>query len=134
MYPKTAKMIDRLADRTSEGKVNWEQTADERIFQVAFPNYSVTISSERTSNDPEPEYVVSILNDSGLLVEQVTADDLEEYVSETYSHSIERSGAYANKLLEKLYENARGHAMGVGRAVDQILGELGEDDSSDIPF
>ena len=123
-YDKLLTLVQLLRDRTANGKVNWEQTSEDGVFQAAFPQYSVQIFSRSTRHRDEGreglDYVLGIFNAEGALVEE--ADDLQLATTITG----------ANRLMRELHDAARRKAMGVDDALDAIIGALGKDE--DIPF
>ena len=48
MADKLHAFVRAIRSRTEEGKVNWEPTVDEGVFQAAFPNYTVRIWTRPT--------------------------------------------------------------------------------------
>ncbi len=120
-YEKTVKLISMLEKRTAEGRVEWQETPDEGVFQAAFPGYAVRALMHRGSGFPDegPDYFVQLYNENGVLIEEIRQDDIREG---------EDARAYAKSynLLRSLYEGARRHAMGVEQALDQLLEKLDE--------
>jgi hypothetical protein len=41
---KYQQIVDRLSEKTDNGELNWQETADANAFTVSFPNYSITLS------------------------------------------------------------------------------------------
>jgi hypothetical protein len=125
MADKLWDFIQRLRDRTTEGKVSWERTADEGVYQVSFPNYTVRIFS-RPAGEEEFEYVVQIVDQEGTVVEEATNGDLAA------AATAGRSSAY--RLMGDLFKQARRKAMGVDQALDAIMESLGPGPDHDVPF
>lgn len=118
-YEKIVKFINLLEQRTTNGEVEWQETADEGMFQAAFPGYSVRVFP-RTDEDGDTDYVVQIYNETGSLIEEVRVIDIRESPSrEAY---LKAAGQ-----MRSLYEGARRRAMGVDQALDQIIGNLEEE-------
>ena len=106
--------------KTEAGNVAWEPTASDDVFQVAFPQYSVQISTQPSVEpDAEVDYIMRIFNQQGTLVEEVTDIDVRK--------SLE--GAF--QIMREIHDGARRKAMGVDDALTNILSEL---DKDDIPF
>ena len=125
-YEKTVKLINMLEKKTSEGRVEWQETTDDGVFQAAFPGYAVRVlmhSAGGRFSDEDPDYFVQLYNENGTLIEVIRQDDIREG---------EEADAYKKSygVLKSLYEGARRHAMGVDRALDQILEQL----ENDVPF
>lgn len=130
MADKVRLFVEKLAERTEEGKVNWERTLDEHTYQVAFPDYTVHVSSRPNPNPLEPDdFAVEIKDEDGLVIEEVTA-------------SLLRTGPRDNIFdrLETLFRSARRKALGVDKAVNSLLEALGPDPprpeitDDDVPF
>lgn len=68
------KLVRKLLQRTSEGRVPWEPTAEEGVYQAAFPAYAVQILSRRIEG--RTEIVLHILDQNGVLVEELSDLDL----------------------------------------------------------
>lgn len=106
--PKLLQLIERLLRKTRAGDVPWEATAQDGRFQVAFPDYSVVVFER--GND----WVLSIYNDEGAQIESVSDSALYN----------EGQGNAAEQLVA-LYQAARRTAFNVGKALDDLLGNLG---------
>ena len=117
--PKLLTLLERLHRRTREGRVDWEETREEGVFQAHFGGLALTISSREDPEWPDsPDYVIRILNDEGRLVEEFTNNDLRPLVKD------EEVNPY--KLLDETFTSARRSAMGVERALNTLLEELGD--------
>src|SRR5262249_11534535 len=133
MPDKIRAFVEKLVDRTEEGKVNWERTVNEGIYQASFPNYTVHLFTRPSRTDSENEdFVLQIKDEDGAVIEEVDDTML--------------STGYPNDKIftrmRKMFALARRQALGVDRAVDAILAALGPDDSpacgqitdEDVPF
>jgi hypothetical protein len=121
MADKVRLFVEKLAQKTEEGKVSWERTADEGMFQAAFPNYTVQVFS-RVNRDETVDYVVQIRDEDGVVIEEATEEVLKvgKYDRDTL------------ELLAKMFRNARRKALGVDKAVDSILSVLTEGEPKQI--
>jgi hypothetical protein len=100
--------------------VKWEETADEGVYQAAFPNYTIRLSSRWNGEMEGLDYFMRLYNENGTLIEEISDEDF---------HAIDKdAGTY--KFLAETYESARRIAMGVEQALDDLLREL--DDN--LPF
>lgn len=115
---KRAALAERLYHKTKEGALKWEATAEDGVYQVAFPGYALHIG-ERERNS-EPFIFVRLYDADGTLMEDYDDGDLKEMIPSSVPGSI---GFYT--LLSELYSGARRAALGVDRALDNILKELG---------
>ncbi len=116
MSSKRALLAERLFSKTKAGELNWQETADENVYQVAFPGYALHIG-EREFED-EPYIFIRLYNADGALMEDFDDGDLRNDVLPAGQAS------FYGMMLET-YNSARRVAMGVERALDKILEELG---------
>ena len=107
------QLITKLTASTSIGTIGWAETAEEGTYQTSFANSSVQISARYgvdDEGDPLTEYMVSIFNKSGKLVDEVS--------------SFTAPSAQVRHDMEKMYEDARRIAMHADLTVSNILSEL----------
>lgn len=109
--PKIGRLVEALAKQTNEGKIRWQQTAFDGIYQVSFTNISAQISRE--GND----IWISLRNSEGLEIEKF---------SDVEAGQAGLQNSY--DLMGRLYETARREALGVDKAIDDLLLQLGDDD------
>jgi hypothetical protein len=115
MADKLHTFVWTLKDRTDEGRVNWEPTIEEGVYQAAFPNYVVKISTRPNHQNPdEVDIWIAIINIVGTVI--------EEFADITLAGTGFRE-PYA--LMQDLYRLARRRAMGLDKALDDILASLG---------
>ena len=124
-YEKMSTLVQRLYKKTKKGEIDWEEITEPGIFMAALPGYAVFISrrsssgSDSTFDQVGNDYVISINNLDGRVIEEVTDVDLRL----VWEHSYRDMG--------NLYEAARRKAMGVEEALDDILSELLSDELDD---
>lgn len=111
-FNKAFNLVKKIHEKTLNGDIQWEETEREGIYQAAFPNYSVRICEKPSMNGYSMNYILSIFNGEGKLVEDITDIDL----SQDHSDS--------DTLMQELYRAARSIAMGVETAIDDILTSL----------
>ena len=104
---KITQLITKLVERTEEGKITWEETAEAGTYQTSFPEYSIQV--RQTWHEEGAEAFLRLYNQEGKIIEQLSSDSLPRPDSRT--------------LLE-LYNAARRNAMGVEAAVTSILNFL----------
>ncbi len=133
MADKLWEFVRKLNDRTNAGKVSWERTADEGVYQASFPNYTVRIFS-RPSGDAEIEgqidYVIQIMDQEATVVEEATDKDVARLAG--------ISPREIFLFIGNLFKKSRRRAMGVDKALDAIMESLGPDPAppggDDVPF
>jgi len=119
-YPQMVYLVQQLYRRTDDGRVEWEETEIEGVFQAAFPEHTVRLSMHLLDGyvPGSEDYVLSIFNTRGLKIEEVSDTDLAEDLADSY------------EVMKHLYRAARRKAMGVDQALNSILSALGEEDIS----
>ena len=83
----------------------------EGVFEVSFSDFSVRIFFKGQ------DYIVTIVNAFGDVVDTVKDPDLNEFFSDPM------------KMMREIHEHARRKAMGIDAAIDSILEDLDEDSS-----
>jgi len=107
--------IQKLRVRTDEGKVKWERTADEGVYQSSFASYTVRVLP-RPGNLRPADYAMQILDQEGSVVEEILSEDLTNMAN--------LSASIAFDLMRDLYGSARRRAMGVDEALDELMKSL----------
>ena len=115
-HQKIASIIQRLSTVTAEQHDLWERTSEEGVFQASFLGYSVRLSINSDNYSEGQDYVLSIYDEDGVMVESVADTDLQGVLAQPY------------KMMQDLYESARRRTMGVEEALDTILDALGGPD------
>lgn len=114
---KLLVLFKRLTTASSSGKINWQRGSESSVFVSSFPNYSVSIEEEQYFDEeigePSVTYKLSILDQLGDIVEVVHPGTLV---------SLGERDAY--QQLQTLHESARRKAMGVDKAIDEIISIL----------
>ena len=121
-YPKVAQLVNLLSKNTIVGKITWEETEKTGVFQTSFPDYTVRLFPRQNPNESQGamDFIVQVINSNGELVEEVSDEDLSDYLEEPY------------QLMKTMHEISRRQVMGVESAIDSILNTLENPD--DIPF
>jgi hypothetical protein len=114
---KIEQLILTLADKSKAGKLQWEKTATDGVFQVASSAYSVQLQRRQTERDAY-EFGLRILDQDGMMIDEVWDAQLD------YPYA---GGPWYTRL-EDLYTLARRRAMGVDSAIDRIISSLTEGD------
>jgi len=115
MADRRWEFISRLSQRTAEGKVHWQRTADEFTYEASFPNHGVRVLPRPARTGTH--YVVQILNGEGLVVEDISDLDLAGITS--------LEGPEACHYMRDIYNAARRQAIGADEAIDDIITALG---------
>jgi len=117
---KIVQIVNKLINATDDGKVNWEETEIEDVFQVSYPSYSIRLFKTPSETDPgDIDYVISILNENGKILESATDVALKDLLPDSYLK------------MKALHESAKGYALGIEQTLDKIISDL---PGEDIPF
>lgn len=111
---KYARMLQLLVEQTNSGKLDWKETGDESRFLVSFPSYSILISEEEGEDDTM-DYFISIVNSEGKTVDRFSDVTL----------SSQNLVANSFNIMRDLFNEARRRALGVDKALDDIIAHLG---------
>jgi hypothetical protein len=112
---KQLQLVERLHERTIKSRVPWQDTSEEEVYQVSFAaGYSVQITERGAEQDTGLEYVLTITNEEGDIVDEFSDSDFDEI------HEDKR----ASELMRETFRRARKVAQGSDRAIDAILDEL----------
>ena len=119
MASRSVRLAQLLGKKTKDGELQWKRTERDEVFQHAFPDYSVRIHHEHEPLFDQDDYVLTIYNQEGLIIERFTNGDLQrEGLPEAYNS------------MQEMYNTARRSAMGIDKALDDLLTYLDDD----IPF
>ncbi len=117
---KIVKMVRRLFQMTQEDKLQWQETGHEGVFQLGVDDYIIRVAKEHSDEaGAKKKYVLSICNAKGVVLEQVSNDEIGEHIHD------------AGEFIEDLYHRARRIAMGVETAIDRITQRLEDEDASE---
>lgn len=126
-YQKLTRVIVRLKEKTDEGKIEWEATANDNIFIASFPDQSIRIEKVNQSSIHDgflaavtaTKYVITILDSAGKEIESTNDAQMTNQIqNSTY-------------FFMTLFNAAKRYACGIDSALDKLLNALGDDD---IPF
>jgi len=112
-YDKLIRIAQLIYEKTKNGEIKWEATADEGTFQASLSNYSILI--KRSPNVSLPvttlnltNFTLQICNEQGQVIEELT----------------EYTAIAADFKIGELFELARRMAMDVEKALDDLIGTL----------
>jgi hypothetical protein len=107
---KFEAIVKLLEQRTSEGKLTWEATAKEGVFQTSFPRQTITISEDQNRY---ANYLIQILDERGRVVDEIRDNS---------TGGLERP--VDTETFARLYSAARHQAMRVDQTLDELLARL----------
>ena len=115
---KPKRLVRALFDKTQAGSVDWHEGVGADTFQVSFKDHSVQIAM-RKGRDELMDYVISVLNEEGTVVDRFSDEELDEEDGVPAG----QGGEWYQRMKE-LYNMALRHARGADKALNAILGEL----------
>jgi hypothetical protein len=107
---KWALVVDRVAERTMKGNLEWEDTERTHVFQTSFPDYTIRIGKSPPSTGPDStdEIVVTLHNRWGTAIGEISE---REYAD---------AGRSPQRLIST-YEKARDMAFRVEQSLEDVL-------------
>lgn len=116
-------LITKIIYNTRNKKIVWEQTSDEDRFKTKIGSGVVAISREDIWDGgyvPEnTRYTLSIINDAGILAENISIYENSSSLEESY------------KQLKELYETAKDSYLKINDTIQNMLKELDELDKGE---
>jgi hypothetical protein len=106
LQEQTAKLVAKLIELSAQGKVRWQETADEDTFLASVGKFVVTIAKTRGS-----EYCFVVADQAGKTLEEIRESN----------DSFTREDDYR---FAELHELARRAALDVGKALSEMLSSL----------
>ena len=124
---KTVRLLQALHRKTLEGKLAWEDTVFENVYQTSFTNATVRIREEKSTRmtlaravDPkhaaQERYVMEILDSSGRTIDTFSNEDFGYEIANPYT------------LMKEIYVNCRRQSVRLEQTLDEVLSELEEEE------
>jgi hypothetical protein len=119
---KLVELAKLVLHQTNFGNLGWEETAVKNTFQTTIAKYVIRISECQSKYEQgETDYVLSLINHEGLIIESF--DDVQ--LSNWIKVSPQPSDVNGYVIMKDIFVNAKRKAMGVDKALDDVLKELG---------
>lgn len=127
MADKITEFFASLYFATIDNSIQWDKTVDDDTFQTSFDNYSVKLILWYDPPDTT-EYSISIVDTEGKEIARIGPEDIPNNVT------FKGKSPYA--AFREMYEVARRTALGIEKALDDILQSLAKlkKPDDDIPF
>jgi len=122
-YPKLGILTYKLWQQTQAGKVDWEETAKNGVFQAIFGDNTIQIHMEISQEDGEPYIYVTILNADGDQIERFHDAEVRKFIPGSQK---------SFEMMKQIVDTARRRALGTEQALDSIISILEKDE--EIPF
>jgi hypothetical protein len=111
LQEQTAKLVDKLIELSEQGKVNWQETAEEDAFLASVGKFVVTAAK---ADLQYPGYTFTIADQVGRILEEARVEDRGTYEGADHYYS----------RLAALFEMARRQALKVDEALTEMLSSL----------
>ncbi len=113
---KSMELIRRPASKTAKGDLLWKEAFQKEVFEVSFPEYSLTIESFY-DRDRGESYQLGIFNYEGRDIDTINP---ARFSSDELSNE-------AHDLLKKIFSEAKRGALGLDDALDDLIELLGDE-------
>lgn len=126
-FVQLATIVDRLLDRTTQGKVTWNKSATRGQFQARFDDFLIQIGGVRTGTGSSSG-LSNIFNNggslrittlAGALVDEVLADPLRMTLGSITHNSAAPPQEFLNKI-QKLYDLVASESEDLNRLLKAI--------------
>ena len=108
-------ILDKILERTEEGKLEWKATANENTFLIVLRDSSISVSYEFDEYDGSQYYTFNFRDENG---ETVASISLKKSRIELDNDEKEFEKA------QKIFDLARQHSFMNNKIVDRILEQL----------
>jgi hypothetical protein len=115
---KLIQLVEKIESQTRAGNLNWEGTATDNEFQATLGNFVLRVA-RHVSSDGSADFIINFVDKGG--------SDLESLSDIQLAKIARKAGGYgvnAYDLMESIFKNAKRTALGVEKALDDILSEL----------
>lgn len=113
MSSKWVKLTEMLIRQTKNGKLDWNETSDDDVFQTVVGSNVIELECDMFSE----VYLFRIRNSRGKLVDSFTDKDLTAIIDEPFHGE-----------LEKLMQLIRRRIAGAEQVLDDVLKQLEENE------
>jgi hypothetical protein len=117
---KMEEFVSLLHQRTLEGKISWEGTMREDVYQAALPEYIVKVEKDTTSprrSATSPLYRLLILDAYNQIKQYAQADPIRP-----------ERGSRLHELLPQLYDAVTRQGISTDNVLDTLLERLKADE------
>ena len=116
---KLVDLVRKIDAKTDSGELSWEKTVSDEEFQANLSNSLLRIRREYTGST-DPDFVLTVLDKNGTELESIS----DAYLNRFWRRDIVPDTAFA--VMQRIFKAARRKALGVDKAIEGILSELGE--------
>ena len=116
-YEKLATLIVKLAEKTANGDIHWQETAQDGLFQASIANNTIQVRLVRGSTDGNIDDVMFTIFDS-------TGKEIEEFTDEDIKHYPVFGVENPYEVCKNIYETAKRQSVGSEEVINSIIEEL----------
>ncbi len=109
---RAVELVRTLFDKTMDNMLVWESSAEDGVYQLSYPNFSIQIFERLTQQGSD--IVIHVFNENADLVDEITDVDIQD--------TGEFESAY--HIMSDIYKKARAQALGTEKVIDDILKQL----------
>ncbi len=118
---KYLQLVALLIKKTKAGTADWQATAREGVFSLSLPDYSVLITQVRNeASSSAKDVLFQIIDADGR-----TVDAFKDWQATAAIPESSRQEWWRG--MAALYDDARRKALGVDKALDTLIQQLGKD-------
>ena len=118
-FIELARLID---DRTTSGAMKWEETGVDSLFQATLSKFVIRIKASQSNFADEIDYEISIMGRNGTMLESFSDMELSR-ILKNHPNAVEKNGYI---LMDHIFKNAKRTALGIDKAIDDVLKELND--------
>ena len=119
---KLVQLADKIEERSAAGTMRWEQTASNNEFQTTLSSFVIRIVCSPGENGID--YAIRLTDSNGEELESITDVELSK-LTRKISRGVNSKGGF--EVMESIFKNAKRQALGVDKALDDILSELDDE-------
>lgn len=118
---KLIELARLVLEQTNFNNLTWEETAAKDTFQATLSKYVIRVNSRSSIYEQAgTDYILTLVNQDGTIVESF--DDVE--LTKLIKHYPLPTDLTGYAIMEEIFKNAKRHALGVDKALDDVLKEL----------
>ena len=114
-------ILEKLIDRTQEGKIIWSETADPEVFITNVDTIGVIVKRSNMGWGGSESFKVEILNSDGMMADEVPTNGAMRARRETPDKS---AASKLNDSIKLLHTLARRSALNADATLDDLVHQL----------
>ena len=119
---KLIEFVTKLEAKTLSGNVKWEETAATDVFQATLSSFVIRICRSE-ARDGSTDLEIDLVSKDGTIIESLSDGQFLRMVRK-YQSAGALLEVNAHGVMESIFTSARRMALGVDKALDDVLSEL----------